>query len=329
MKGAARLVVMMIRPPVALVLLLFAAIGLAIGGEADALHPLFTTVLFIVGGWFIHATVLNDLADEPIDRINLANARGRPLVTGHATRRQLLVLGLAAGASALVAAWFVNWRVATVVAGGLALNAAYSLRPLRLSERGLMAVVLLPLGYVVLPFLVGIFTVQASLSRNDLVILAGLYLTFMGRIVLKDFRDERGDKLFGKRTFLIRHGRESTCMFSAACWIAGCGALIAIVPVRSVLIGVIGAYLVCVLHGLYLLARADGSVAEQVIIGAIALVGRAMCITLLAHLTMSAELWSIRDQALLHLALAFVFVYMYLETAAKRETVTAAAIRPF
>ncbi|MFN2525481.1 MAG: UbiA prenyltransferase family protein [Actinomycetota bacterium] len=329
MMWAIRLLVMMIRPPVALVLLLFAAIGLAVAGEGDGLHPLLTTVLLIVGGWFIHGTALNDVADEAIDRVNLTNARGRPLVSGDATRRQLLILGLGAGASALVVAWMVNWRVGTVVAAGLALNVAYSFRPLRLSDRGLLAVLLLPLGYVVLPFLVGVFTVQSTLGSNGFVILVGLYITFMGRIVLKDFRDEVGDRLFGKRTFLIRRGRADTCLFSAACWIAGSAALIAIVPLRSVVIGVFLAYLGCVLHGLYLLARADGHTAEQVVIGAIAQASRGMGISLLIHLTMSGKGWPMGDQVLIHLSVAAAFVLMYLETAAQRETVDAAVVRPF
>ena len=31
----------------------------------------------------------------------------------------------------------------------------------------------------------------------------------------------RGDALFGKRTFLVRHGRRWTCAFSACCWAMG------------------------------------------------------------------------------------------------------------
>src|SRR4029077_4451612 len=82
MKRTAKLILMMIRPPTAAVLILFSARGLAPEGKADGVRPLFTTVLVIIAGWFINATVLNDLGDEPIDRVNLQNARGRPLVSG-------------------------------------------------------------------------------------------------------------------------------------------------------------------------------------------------------------------------------------------------------
>ena len=329
MKRTARLMVMMIRPPVALVLMLFAALGTAVGGRPDGLHPLLTVVLFVVGGWFINATALNDLADEAIDRVNLSNARGRPLISGHATRAQLLVLGLVAGGAAAAMGWIVDWHIGTIVTLGLVLNVAYSFKPLRISARGLIAVILLPLGYVVLPFLVGLFAVHGTLDGKGACILAGLYLTFMGRIVLKDFRDEEGDRLFGKRTFLIRKGRADTCLFSAACWIAGSAALIVIVPLRSVLIGVFVVYLACVLHALWALATGHEYASDQVIIGAIAQIGRGMAITLLAFLTMSSKEWSLGAQTLVLMSLAFVFVLMYLEVIAQRDTVDVAAIRPF
>lgn len=327
MTRAVRLVVMMVRPPVAVLLLLFAALGMAPAGRANGLHPLFTTVLVIVGAWFIHATVLNDLADEAIDRVNLTAARGRPLVTGQATRSELLALGNVAALVALVVAWAVNWRVGVVVLAGLALNAAYSLRPLRLSHRGAVASLMLPLGYVALPYLVGALSVQPRLGRTDLVLLVGLYVTFIGRILLKDFRDVSGDELFGKRTFLLRHGREATCLASATCWVAGTTTLFALVPARSLLVAVFVVYLACALHGLRSLATTRGHIAEQVTIGAIAQVGRGMAITLLAHFSMLHEGWSAAGRLVMILTLGILFAGTYVVMLDQRERVL--AIRPY
>ena len=320
---------MMVRPPVALVLLLFAALGLASAGAGDGFHPLFTTVLVVVGGWFVNATVLNDLADEDIDRINLAAARGRPLVSGHATRRELLALGIAAGALALVVGTTVDWRVGAVVAAGLALNAAYSLPPVRLCSRGALASLLLPLGYVAVPFLVGALTVRHSVGGRQLALLAGLYVAFIGRIILKDFRDVQGDELYGKRTFLLRHGREATCRASAACWVLGTLMLLALVPVRSMLVAAFVVYVGCAVHGLRRLAVATDHAEEQVTIVAIAQVGRGMCITLLAHLTMVAEGWTPGRQAVAVLVLATLFAAAYASTVSQRLRVPAALIRPY
>jgi 4-hydroxybenzoate polyprenyltransferase len=288
---------------------------------------LFTTVFMVVGGWFVNATVLNDLSDEPIDRVNLQHARGRPLVSGDATRRQLLVLGTMAGAVALVTAFSIDWRVGAVTALGLALNAAYSLPPVRLSKRGAVASLLLPLGYVALPFLVGALTVRPRVSGPQLVLLAGLYATFIGRILLKDFRDVRGDARFGKMTFLLRHGRTATCRASAACWVVGTASLLALVPVRSLLTLVFAVYLLCALHGLRRLEEAEGYTAEQVIIGSIASVGRAMAVTLLAHFTMVHDGWTPLSGGAVTIALALFFVVTYATIASKRDA--AVTVRPY
>ncbi len=324
--GPARLAVMMMRPPVLAVLMLSAALGMATSGRADGLHPLFTTVAVIVSCWFIHATVLNDLGDEAIDRVNLVNARGRPLVSGVATRCRLLALGCAAGAVALVVAWAVNWRVGTVVTAGLFLNASYSLRPVRLSDRGMVASALLPLGYVALPFLVGALSVEPGLHGNDGILLAGLYVTFIGRILLKDFRDVKGDEMYAKRTFLVRYGRTATCLFSAVCWVAGSATLLALAPLRSLLVGTFVAYLVCALDGLRRLHATRGLVEEQVVIGAVAMVGRGMAVTMLAHFSMVTKEWSSGHQGAVILALAVTFIGMYLATLGERTRVS--SIRP-
>jgi 4-hydroxybenzoate polyprenyltransferase len=324
---AARLVLMMVRPPVVAVIFLFAAIGVVQGGRGDALHPLFTVIPLILGGWFIHATAVNDLHDEAIDRFNLSNARGRPLVSGDATPRQLRALGRRAAAVALVTAFAVNWRVGAVVTAGLALSTAYSRPPLRLCDRGALASLLLPSGYVAVPFLVGLFSVRPAIGSRELVLLSGLYLTFIGRILLKDFRDVRGDEMFGKRTFLVRHGPTRTCGVSAACWAAGSATMLLLFPWRSLIVVAFAAMLACALHGLRRLVGTEGYVAQQVVIGAIAQAGRGMGIVLLAHLTMVGKGWGSPAQGLVVVVLALLYAGMYAATLAERERVR--AIRPF
>jgi 4-hydroxybenzoate polyprenyltransferase len=323
----ARLVVMMVRPPVAAAILLFAALGMAQAGRPDALHPLFTVVPLIVAAWFVHATVLNDLGDEAIDRVNLGHARGRPLVSGHATRAELLALGRAAGLVALVAGWAVNWRVAAVVCVGLALNAAYSVRPLRVCDRGALASALLPAGYVALPYLVGLLAVKPAPGRRDLILLGGLYVAFMGRVVLKDFRDVRGDEMFGKRTFLLRHGATATCRFSARCWVGGSAALLLLVPWWSPAVVAVAMLTGCALHGLRRLAACDDHVGQQVIVAAVAQTGRGTGITLLAHLSMVHRGWPAAAQAVVLATLVLVHLGLYAATSSAPDR--AVAMRPY
>ena len=322
-----RLVLMLLRPPVAAVILLFAAIGAARAGEPDGLHPLFTSVTVILGGWFVHAAALNDLADEAIDRVNLAGARGRPLVRGVATRRRLGAVAVGAAALSLGAAALEGWPVMGVVAVGLGLNAAYSLRPVRLSDRGAVASAILPAGYFAVPYLVGALAVEGALGWHELALLPGLYVAFMGRIVLKDFRDTAGDALYGKWTFLLRHGRHATCLLSGACWVVGAVAVLAALPRSPALVLAVVAMLACALHALGRLADDGGPVADQVAIGAVAMAGRGLCVATLAHLTMAHHDWSAAGTTAVLLGLTVVFVEQCTATLAARPTL--AAVRPW
>lgn len=281
-----RLAVAVLRPPLFLLFLLFAAIGLAQAGHAEQIHPLFTVVALVVGAWFVNAGAVNDLADELIDRVNFPGVGKRPLSSGQATRRQMLVLALVSGALSAGVAFAVNWRVGLVVVGALALSAVYSLPPVRISARGGLASLLLPAGYVAFPYLVGLFTVQESISAEQLVLLASLWVSFIGRILLKDFRDVEGDAMFGKRTFLLRHGRRATCLAGGLCWVAGPASLLLLVPFASPLMAGLAVFVAAALFGLWELARLQSRFEEWAIVAAIAMIGRGMAVTLLAYYSM-------------------------------------------
>jgi 4-hydroxybenzoate polyprenyltransferase len=183
--------------------------------------------------WMVASTALNDVADESIDRENLVDDARRVLVTGFATRRQLLAIAGAMGGIALGAASLGGWHDSVLVAVGLALSAGYSLPPLRLSDRGALTSVLLPVGYVAVPFLLGATVGSTSITSRGGWTLIGLFVALVGRLALKDFRDVDGDRLFGKRTLLVRYGRQRVCAVTAACYGAGLVPLLAITRVDA------------------------------------------------------------------------------------------------
>lgn len=300
-----RLVLSLLRPPVLVLLGLFAATGLAQGGATD--DPRRVAQVFVaVAGFLLCSVVVNDLADEAIDRVNLAGATGRPLVSGTAGRSELPVIAVVAGAVALGAAWVVHPLAALTVAGGLGLALAYSLRPVRLCDRGAVAALLLPAGYVAVPFLVGLLAVRPRLTPADLVLAGGLYVGFIGRIVLKDFRDVRGDALFGKRTFLVRNGRRATCLVSGAGWVVGS---LALAGVRSVTPALLTVQVVWVATALVLLravASDRGPHRDERLISAIAIAGRGMVLSVIAHLGMTDARWPALAAAGVLLALVTV-----------------------
>lgn len=289
-----RLIALLTRPAVVVLLGIFAATGLAQAGH-PADDVVLARVLVTVVGFLVFSVACNDLADEAVDGVNMPGRR--PLLTGAVSRREFVVIGLTAGAVALASSATMGWRELAVTGAGLALSAAYSLPPARLARRGALASLLLPACYVAVPFLLGLLAVRPAggpaVRPADLALLAGLYLGFIGRILLKDFRDVRGDALFGKRTFLVRHGRRVTCVFSACCWVAGTAVIMAVVrqPTPALLAAQAGCALAA-LALLRMLASDPGPRQEELVISAIAIIGRGMVVMLLAHLAMRDAHWS-------------------------------------
>jgi len=281
-----RIIVLLARPSLVVLFGLFAATGLAEAGRGDDAMAL-AAVLVVVVGFVLFSVVLNDLADRAIDRVNLPGDPRRPLVCGFGRDRDFAVVAATAAVVAVVQAARLGPGVLVTVVAGLALSASYSLRPIRIAERGAMASLLLPAGYVAVPYLAGLLSVRCAVTPRDLLLGGGLYIGFIGRILLKDFRDVRGDALFGKRTFLVRHGRAATCAFSATCWMLGTIALLGVRGASWSLIAIYATQVGVAFALLWALACDGGARRDERLIAAIAIIGRAMVVTLIAHLSMT------------------------------------------
>ena len=308
----ARLLILLARPALVILVGLFVAAGVAQAGRpndgvllAKAVTAVVATLLF--------AVAVNDLADERIDRVNLPADTRRPLVAGTGTRTDMTVVAITSAVLALGASFLLHWPAPLIVAGGLAFTAVYSLRPIRIADRGVLAPMLLPAGYVTVPYLLGILAVRGSVTTTDLLLCAGLYAGFIGRILLKDFRDVRGDALFGKRTFLVRHGRRATCALSAAFLVTGVSVLPFVRELSVALIAAYAVYLAVTLGLLYLLARSTSPRRDTALIAGIAVLGRGMVVTLYAHFAMLAAHWGAAAMSALLAALTAVTVGSALE----------------
>jgi 4-hydroxybenzoate polyprenyltransferase len=271
------------RAPVVLLLLLYAATGTVVGGSISA--STLVRALLVVLPFLAYSAVVNDLADVRIDRVNLPTDAQRVLAAGAAHRRQLGRVAAASLTLSLAAALTLGWTALAVAATGLAVSTAYSLDPVRLARRGVLAPLALPACYVATPFLTGVLAARGRVDRADLPLVLALYLGFVGRIILKDFRDVRGDALFGKRTFLVRHGRTWTCRVSAVFWASGAALLVWARPSAT------GAYVLSTLAGtvaalvlLWQLAVAVDRRQEEWLVSALAVVGRGLLVVLLIDL---------------------------------------------
>jgi 4-hydroxybenzoate polyprenyltransferase len=224
--------------------------------------------------WAIAVVAVNDVADEAIDRVNLIDDPRRVLVRGLASRRELTLISLGAAVVATLTALLAGGPpAAAVILVGCALAAAYSLRPLRLSDRGALTSIVLPIGYVCVPFGIGVTAGGVDLTSQGVLLLSGLAVAAIGRLSLKDFRDVDGDRLFGKRTLLVRYGRSRVCGVAIACVVIG-GAL-AGVAVRSDATGVVDAALLAAITiALLLQLRRGWRALDELLVSDIALLGR-------------------------------------------------------
>lgn len=273
----------MVRYRVALTTIVpFFLLGVAMHGGILFFSRNYLWGVLILGLSHIVATSMNDIADKDIDAINLQRST-RPLVTGQASQRDLYVLALMVAVLVALCALAINTTALAIVVLSLSINFFYSMPPIHLSHRAYAAPVALSILYVVLPYWLGVVSSSAALSRYDALFLLGLSMLFCGRILLKDFRDRIGDAAYGKRTFLVRHGKKATCIASFLCIACGnivfMGAMSQFLDLVSLLL--LEVFFVPIVYMLYRLSKANDHDDEQSAIGIGAKVANGLIITTL------------------------------------------------
>jgi 4-hydroxybenzoate polyprenyltransferase len=165
-----------------------------------------------------------------------------------AIKTQMWIVAVAAQLAAIASALAISPWAALATGAMLILNAAYSLPPVRIAGRGAWAQALLPLEYCAFPAILSALAVSNATTRQSaatgpattglgttipdspdltayLLMVASMYVIFVGRVFLKDIRDEPGDRATGKLTFTVRHGRQAAIICSGAATVAGTTAL--------------------------------------------------------------------------------------------------------
>ena len=210
-------------------------------------------------------------------------------------------------------------RAVAVVLVSLAIGVAYSTGPLLLSYRTWLAHLVLAVTYVAVPFALGAVASEGSLDAFDAVFAAGLFSLFLSRIVLKDFRDRRGDALYGKPTLLLRWGKSRTCAVSFAALLAG-DALLS-TSVESSLVPVVQLFVVAIALMLRQLHRAREERDEQVAIGIGARVGNGLLLTTLGVVLLAENGAAPAERLTFALAFAAIFGASFATLAANPDQV--------
>jgi 4-hydroxybenzoate polyprenyltransferase len=284
----ASLFVRMLRWRVAVTLWFFLLIGAAAQGPLRPGITLLLATLSLAASYVV-ATTVNDIADRDVDRINHPRDAGRPLVSGAATERDLWRTNAVAAPLALAAAAVAGGPILAVSAASLAIGYAYSLRPVRLSYRTWLAPTVLAVAYAVVPYVLGLLAAGGRVDRIDVLLCGALYALFLARINLKDFRDRAGDAAYGKPTLLLAHGKEVTCVVTAAALIAGSGMLVGALGGGAGVVAVVSVLAVGTLWMLRRLWRASDPRAEQLAIGLGAKMGNGLLACTLAWLVLTAH----------------------------------------
>jgi len=297
----------MVRYRVALMLWLFMLLGAAMHGGLAGLRWTYVLAGGALAFAYVAATTVNDIADEDIDRVNHPADRGRPLVNGEASARDLRVLHRAAIVGALACGAALGPLGAALAALSVLIGRAYSLPPLRISYRTYAAPAVLGVAYVLIPYGLGLVAAAAAPGRDDAILAAALYALFLARINLKDFRDREGDARFGRPTLLLRFGRTVACAVSACALLAGDVLLLAALRPGPAVAVLLQLFVAAVAWELRALLRARAGRDEQVAIGAGARMGNGLLLTVLGYLVLRGQGATEVDQVLLVAAFAAAY----------------------
>ncbi len=284
----ASLYLRMMRFRVALTMWTFMLLGVA-AHAGDTLSWDLVLATIALASSYVTATTLNDIADEDIDRVNRPRDRGRPLVWGDASTRDLRRTWGTATGIAVVAAVPLGGPAIAAIGCSLLISWAYSAGPIRFSRRMVLAPLALSAAYVVVPYWLGITLTGGAVRAADGPILVGLFVLFTARIVLKDFRDRLGDERYGKPTLLFRLGKRATCRFSIVGAVIGSAILIVTVAPDVIVAALLSLPVAAIVWMLRRLASDPEGREEQVSIGLAARAGNCLLISLLAILLLEAD----------------------------------------
>lgn len=274
---------------VAVMLAVFMAIALAFHTPQWQWHWQYAAALIFLICGYVGATGFNDLADEEIDKVNHAGRPGRLLVSGEATRRQMLMVGVAASVLLVASGLAIGPWALLLSLIFLIIDITYSLPPFKLSYRTHLVPFVLGIGYVGVPYGLGVVLSGDGWGPKDTWLLLGLYLLFLARITLKDFRDRAGDRQFGKPTILLRYGKRATIALSAALLLAALAPLLYLFGGSPSLAAALVALAIVIWWLHTRLEAAPEGAAEQVVIGVAAKVGNGILMSILAWLLLTRQ----------------------------------------
>jgi len=159
-------------------------------------------------------TIQNDIADEPIDRLN--KRKDIPLASKKLTINELTKLLFGLLTISIIVACLLGSLVLLWVGIYTFLGWLYS-GPLNLKGKGYLALTTLGLSYGVMPWFLGVCVLHTSPSLALTAISLTSFIFVFGIISLKDFKDLAGDTTAKKQTILVTKGASFTHHLIVSC----------------------------------------------------------------------------------------------------------------
>ena len=191
--------------------------------------------VFIFFLLFAFGDMINCLADRDLDAVYKPHLSEAVYGLGvRFVKFQIVATALFALVLSIHLSWVLNrWELAALVAIGLLLGAAYSVRPLQLKGRGLAQLICLWLIIFVGPMLFMAYLVNADLSVTVLVFAAAYGTLQMGIILVNTAEDYPEDLEAGITTSVVALGLHRG--IELAFWLVAIGAIAVLITLEVML----------------------------------------------------------------------------------------------
>ena len=154
---------------------------------------------------FSFGNILNDIYDKKIDETNRLE---RPLTNNILSIAQAWNFAYICAITAIIYSLFTNVFIPVILI--LTLGICYSHPRTSIAKKGFLATLVMIFGYYIIPFWTGyfLFTKNQYVEYKTFLFFISLLTLVTPILLMKDYRDEIGDKLYNKRTPLSILGRQ-------------------------------------------------------------------------------------------------------------------------
>jgi geranylgeranylglycerol-phosphate geranylgeranyltransferase len=201
----------------ALATFIFFVLGLSVENNLINFKTDVVKFFVVVMVSYSYCSIFNDINDIKIDKINSPK---RPLPSGKISLKlaeKLLYINLLI--VIIVGFLFgINYLFLGLIY--ITVGYLYSSNKKRISDKGYFGLVLLTIAYYVLPYIFAL-SIKQKVSASDYLIFLSLILMGSSRLLLKDFKDMKGDLTYKKITPLLISGASRILKISFLLYVFG------------------------------------------------------------------------------------------------------------